>query len=372
MVQFSTGATRSGVVIARLSSGAITVSNRSSKANTITVDVDGYVPGSAVPVTTEASVAHYLDGLKGTSADPATMRGYADADAGRSDVPGLVLFDVGAQSITSPPLTKNYPGVALANSNPLVRITYAKLVADIQAYADEFATATGNSAVTIAVGTNNDGASDPKDPNYYAFDLRGTAWATKVITPLHNAAPKGVTVLAADDIESAFSSTEAQARTWEASYQAALPADASSGVRLIYNGDANSCPRTPGVTGRTCAYGWTQSDYYALAYNHGHVKVLPQVFFGYEAAKWANIDRNGNGTSSRDGPDVRRRAHRPFARRLALRRRRCARRAVPRAVSRGGVARRRRGGRLLLGGSPGAVLGGGRCRFGPWTRRRVP
>ncbi|MBE7189415.1 hypothetical protein [Jatrophihabitans endophyticus] len=300
VVQFSTGSTRSGEIVAAVDSGGrVTVANHSTKAEKVAIDVDGYVPGTTVPAASETSVAHYLAALKGTSADPATMRGYADADAAAGVQ--FVLFDVGAQSITGPQLSAENPGVSLANTAHVVRLPYATLVTDLEAYTDEYAAQAADTHVEVAVGTNNDGDFDAKSTTYYAPAARGSAWATQVIRPLRShlaATPPdaNVTALAADDIEYGFSSTEAQAWTWENHYLSAIGA---GGVQLIYNGDANSCPRTPGTTGQTCTPGWTQTDYYELAYNHGHVRVLPQVFYGFEGARWANIDATGSGSSRR-------------------------------------------------------------------------
>ena len=59
------------------------------------------------------------------------------------------------------------------------------------------------------------------------------------------AAPAGLNVVGANDIESAdFSGTEAQAEQWEQAYLA-VDNTADAVGNLIYNGSADGCPTTP-------------------------------------------------------------------------------------------------------------------------------
>jgi hypothetical protein len=253
------------------------------------VDVLGYVPGNAVPAPDRTASARYLDALTGGAGhlkqNQETMSGYGCSDA--SQGVQLELLDVGAQTVTKP-LSPTTPGVALALSGtPPVRLSYADLTNAIEAYLDGYNTCRNGTTVTLAIGTNNDG-----DWHAYGAKKRGADWASKVINPLRTyATTKGypVTVIGADDIEAAFASTEAQAATWETTYLQATSAT------LIENGDANDCPTEFGQTGRTCAYGWTQRQYYALAHHGDRIEVLPQIFYPTEAAKWANIDATGGG-----------------------------------------------------------------------------
>ena len=111
------------------------------------------------------------------------------------------------------------------------------------------------------------------------------------------AAPAGLTVVGANDIESTdFSGTEAQAVQWEQAY---LAVDNTAGAvgNLIYNGSADGCPSSLGVTHQTCANGWTQADYYQLTHGLGatRLQALPQVYNGAQPVQWANIDATGGG-----------------------------------------------------------------------------
>jgi hypothetical protein len=276
--------------------GKFTLRNDSAGKTRIQIDVRGYVPANAVPVPDGTASARYLDALTDGQRDPnylasneQTMRNFGCSDAGQGVQ--FELLDVGAQSVTGPQLSKSNRGVALAltGSQP-VRLDYADLTDAVESYLVGYADPAcnkGGTRLNLAVGTNNDG-----DFTGYHAKLRGTDWARLVIDPLLTYADQHslpIRVVGANDIEAAFASTEAQAQTWEDNYLATTTAN------LIENGDANDCPSAFGTTGKTCAFGWTQGQYYRLAHNGTRIHVLPQVFYPAEAAKWANIDATGGG-----------------------------------------------------------------------------
>jgi hypothetical protein len=276
--------------------GEFVLRNESAGRTRVQVDVRGYVPANGVPVPGGTASARYLDTLTDAQRDPGylagnetTMRTFGCADAAQGVQ--FELLDVGAQSVTGPQLGSADPGVALALSGPQpARLDYADLTDAIESYLTGYADSScnkGGTGLTLAVGTNNDG-----DFAAYPAGARGADWASEVIDPLRTFADQNgyrVRVAGANDIEAAFASTEAQAEAWENSYLATTSAD------LIENGDANDCPTTPGATGSTCAFGWTQRQYYQLAHRGTRIRVLPQVFYPAEAAKWANIDATGGG-----------------------------------------------------------------------------
>ena len=151
-------------------------------------------------------------------------------------------------------------------------------------------------SATVALGTNSDGAFT--GTNAYSATDRGTDWAAQLVAPLRAVAPRGLTVVGANDIESGdFAATREQAMDWERAY---LAVDNSAGGvgALIYNGSADGCPTTLGLTGTACGSGWTQADYYLLAHglDPARILVLPQVYTAGQAVQWANIDAAGAGT----------------------------------------------------------------------------
>jgi hypothetical protein len=154
-------------------------------------------------------------------------------------------------------------------------------VTAVQAYLDGFGAASG---VTVAVATNNDAT----DWTHYPAATRGRDWATKVVNVL--TPPTGVMAVGADDIEGGFFSTEAQAQAWETAYLGA-----ASTKKLIFAGSADGCPTTFGATGQTCAFGWTQAQFYALAggKNPTQIQALPQIYLPEQAVQWADIDVTG-------------------------------------------------------------------------------
>jgi len=202
------------------------------------------------------------------------------------------LLDVGAQTVTKP-LSAQNPGVALALSGGKqpVRLNYADLTDAIKAYLDAYADrqCNGGTSLTLAIGTNNDG-----DFKAYPATRRGQDWATQVIDSLRTYVSSksysvNIDIVGANDIEAAFASTEAQAMAWENAYLG------NTKAQLIMNGDANDCPTQFGRKGRSCAYHWTEQQYYQLAHLGSRIEVLPQIFYPTEAIKWANIDATGGG-----------------------------------------------------------------------------
>jgi hypothetical protein len=201
--------------------------------------------------------------------------GCDDAQAGAT----LVLLHVGAQSITAP-LSAENPGVALSSTSPVVRLTYPQLRAAIDAYTSGY-TGCGSADVTVAIGTNNDG-----DFSTYTATKKGADWATEVMNKV--TARAHVTLVGANDIEAGFAGSLADAQDWETAYLD------NTSANLIFAGSADGCPTTYGATGQTCAFGWTQAQYYALAGGiDPRIQALPQIYLSDQAAQWANIDATG-------------------------------------------------------------------------------
>ena len=172
-IQYAAGMLQANTAIVSLSaSGAIDILNNGAGTVNLTVDVVGWVLESTLSAPTATS-SRYLDDLTGDDAhDTAVMRQHAAADATGSPTKRFELLDVGAQSRHAP-LSAANPGVALALTDPTVRLTYAQLVSAIQAYVNAFADHLASGAkATIAVGTNNSGnftdSSDPTNPIYPA------------------------------------------------------------------------------------------------------------------------------------------------------------------------------------------------------------
>lgn len=97
-------------------------------------------------------------------------------------------------------------------------------------------------------------------------------------------------MVGASDIEGGFFSTEAQAEAWEAAYLTA-----ATTKKIIFNGSADGCPTGYGATGKTCAFAWTQANYYKLAggMDPSRIQGLPQVYLPGQADQGANIDATG-------------------------------------------------------------------------------
>jgi hypothetical protein len=274
VLDFGDGRSASNVALVPVSSGGrFTVHNTARTAIGLAVDVDGYVPATTLPNPAKTATARYVRDITGAAGDVTTMQaeGAADAAAGYA----FVLLDIGAQA-------NDRTGVVLSATT--TKLTYGQLVTALDAYVDGFAT--GNHAGTVAVGTNN-GADDWTN---YPAAQRGSDWATQVVLPAAAHAATNVTVIGANDLEAAFSSTEPQAAAWKTAFLAQLP---GTGTALVYNGSADFCPKTWTVNA-PCNFGWTERALYGLA-GGSRTVVLPQVYFGYMATQWAMINKTGGG-----------------------------------------------------------------------------
>jgi hypothetical protein len=270
-LQFRAGEQVSDLAVVPVTAtGKITVVNRSSGALHLVIDVSGYYLKSdlTLPATSPSRYVRNLTGDATSNASKMMAEGHADAAAGAK----LVVLDIGAQ-------LNDKSGVQLSATK--TKITYDQLADALKAYLTGFGPASG---VTIAVATNN----DANDWTHYPAGTRGNDWANKVVDQL--VPPAGVTVVGADDIEGAFFSTEAQAQAWETAYLSA-----ATTKKLIFVGSADGCPTTFGATGKSCSFGWTQAQYYALAggTNPTHIQALPQIYLPQQAVQWAGIDATG-------------------------------------------------------------------------------
>lgn len=281
---------RSALAIVRPSpSGWVKVRNNAASGAHVAIDVVGYVAAVNKPVAgpPAPSNSHYIR-TQYTAQDLYNI-GYNDAMDGSS----FVLLDLGAQSMTG--RLAGVGGITLSHTT--TRLKYRELQDDLVGDGNTVGYFTGlangppNQRVTVAIGTNNDGAFS--GTNAYPAAARGRRWAN-FIAGLRQAAPPDITVVGANDIESSFAGTEAQAETWTKAYLAADNTGNRVGP-LIYNGSADGCPSTLGVVGRSCAYGWTQADYYALTHGLGssRIQALPQVYNAAQPRQWANIDATG-------------------------------------------------------------------------------
>lgn len=274
-LQWGAGQTTSNVLFVPVSSdGSFALHNASAGSVTISVDIDGYVPGTAAPVPAAKAVAHYASDLAGPNPSGALgAEGTADAENHAT----FVLLDIGAQA---------NDGKGVVPSGTSKEINYEVLRADLGAYVQAFANAGGTG--TIAFGTNNDGTDWTK----YPAAKRGADWWNLVVSQIATRA--GVTLVGADDIEPGFFSTVGEALAWETAY---LDADTTGHSQLYFNGSADGCPMT-WTAGATCAFKWTEQNLYDLATGNKHASrthALPQVYFGYMATQWAEIDRTGGG-----------------------------------------------------------------------------
>ncbi len=288
VLDYAPGRTDSSVVEVPLSAGALRVHNVSHGSVQLTADVVGFVAGRTL-TPPPTSISRYLGDLTGdqtTDLQKMHDHGCADANAMTRPGPRFVLLDVGAQSVTGRLAGKG--GVSLTETVKTVRLTYLELVSRLQSYIDAFADCGTGKPATIAVGTNNDGAWDPRGDNYYKPADRGHDWAYNVVNLLTSA--RGVTAVGANDIEPGFTGSQAQALTWEKSYL-----DAANTKRLIFNGSADGCPDAFGADSAFCARDYTQRGLYQLAHSNGRVTAVPQIYGPSMAAQWANIDRVGGG-----------------------------------------------------------------------------
>jgi hypothetical protein len=270
-VNYAVGQTVADLVIAPVAAGKVTIYNGGSGSVHVFVDVAGYVLATdhSPPPT---SVSHYVRTVEGHFADSTDAGlGCADATAGSP----FVLLDIGAQ-------LNDKTGVALTVVD--TKVTYAGLVGAVNGYLTSFAGCADGRAATVALGTNNGG-----DFSAYAAAARGKDWADKVVDAV--AVPSGVTVMGANDIEGAFSSTEQQAEDWENAFVA------NTTKTLVFNGSADGCPTTYGAPNRTCAFGWTEADYVTLAGGHSaRIVALPQMYTPAQAVQWGNIAASAGGT----------------------------------------------------------------------------
>jgi hypothetical protein len=274
VLQFAAGQTMSNVVLAPISGGNIEVHNSSAGATALVVDIDGYVPATAVGTPTTKGTARYVRNIvDGGVGDQATMTAEGQADAANGNA--FVLLHIGAQSTDK-------AGVVLSATEK--KLTYPQLVTALQAYRTGFAA--GGHTGRIAVATNNSG----DNWSAYTGADRGTDWATKVIQPLRTGAPAGVDVIGAADFEAGFVSTEPQAESWKNQFLANMP---GSNEALVFIGSADFCAKT-WTAGSACNFGWTYQKLYGLA-GGARTLALPQVYFGYMATEWAEIDATGGG-----------------------------------------------------------------------------
>jgi hypothetical protein len=300
-VRVDPGQTAAGLSFVRTSrKGTIKIRAYGPRAMQLSVDVIGYVAAKNAPPVgpPTPSASHYLRKIiDGGSSDAQNMAGLGCDDAMNSST--FVLLEFGAQSKTA--TLAKHPGVRLSGTD--TRLTYDQLktalLGDQQTngFVTGFDNCRSEHPATIALGTNNDGSFSGKDG--YSATKRGADWAD-FVAGIRAAAPAGLTVVGANDIEAKdFSGTEAQAEQWEHTYLAADNTNSAVGY-LVYNGSADGCPSTLGVTNRTCAVGWTQSDYYRLTHglNPARIRALPQVYNSAQPVQWANIDATGGGAIS--------------------------------------------------------------------------
>jgi hypothetical protein len=255
---------------------------------------------SAPPIST----SRYVRNIHGVSTDLTAMRNAGCVD-GRNNPPGrpyLAVLHVGAQ------YSNVNGGWGVMLSATVRTITNGALIAAVNAYADGYASCMASySMATIAIATNNDnsqgsiGADDCRHSNPDALGAAGgTVWGRNVINPIraHAAARPQITIAGGNDIEPGFEGCAWQAEAWTKAYLAASPAP------YVFIGSADGCPyRAPGQTG-TCNYGWTQLQFYNLAYGFARNRMLPapQIYFDSMAQQWANMSYVG---VSRGGSAIR-------------------------------------------------------------------
>ncbi len=279
-VQFSTGRSTSDVALVQVSStGKINLYNASSRGLSVFVDVVGFVRGTTI-TPPPVSTGRYVRNISGAPSDAATMDSEGCQD-GR-DGSALVLLELGAQSMTG--RLAGTGGIALTQTNPVVRVTYSELSDALTGYLNGFHRCAPEWSATIALGTNNDGVFSDSLSAYPAPD-RGKDWANRLVDPLRSAAPSGLDVVAANDIEAGFAGTLAQVRAWERGYYAATD------TTLIVNGSLDGCPTDFGRTATPCDRGWTLADYAGLTRHGTQTRVLPQIYVPEQARQWANLDR---------------------------------------------------------------------------------
>ncbi len=249
----------------------------------LVVDVLGYVRADKMPIV--ASTSRYVRNLTGDPSDVTTMHneGCADAQVTATGVQHLVLLHIGAQNLSG----STWRVVLSATSTVL---TDAQLVTAVNGYVDGYvACRTSTDPITVAIGTNNDGADGARDT------AAGTEWADGVVDPVaaHAAGQAGVVIAGANDIESDFTGLESEAEGWTRAYLAATSAP------YVFAGAATGCSTT-GVGG-LCKWDWTQRNYYDLAHgiSPSRILALPQIYFSVNAAQWKYISLAGASGSDR-------------------------------------------------------------------------
>lgn len=250
----------------------------------------GFHPGDAVSRQSMAAFLHRWDAPAPAvsvsryvrTSDQQVMQA-AGADDAATDAtdkvsPRLHLLQTGAQTNSATQIElAGGPGVVLTGGTD-IRLTYAQLVALLGAYIQGYANAAQGAAVTIAIGTNSDG-----DFSTYTATQKAKDWWAEVVAPLRSAAPPGVTIVGANDMEPGFAATAPQAANWKSAFLAA-----SGDAQLILNGSADGCPTKFGNTTSTCDNGWTPEQLKAL-YSGSQVSALPQIYLQAQADQWANI-----------------------------------------------------------------------------------
>jgi hypothetical protein len=288
-LNFSKGQTVPNLVLTQVSTaGTVTFYNGSAGTVQILADVSGYIAKADAPLPA-TSTSRYVRNLSGVASDATTMHQQGCADAASRST--FVLLVLGAQSnnntvpsANATVLSATNPGVRLTVQGSVVRLSYPQVVSAVNAYTLGYATC-GAASVTVAVGTNNDGAT----PAYPAA-RKGADWANEVVDRLTG--HPNMTLSGANDIEASFGGTQAEALAWETSYLGATAA------KLVYAGSADGCPSAFGSTADCAAAAgqvgpnWTRANYARLA--HGlaptRISALPQIYYGSQAGQWANIN----------------------------------------------------------------------------------
>ncbi len=274
-VSFPAGQNTSVLVTAPVGpDGKVLLYNGTTGSLQLVADVLGYYRADQLPIV--ASTSHYVRNLTGAASDVSTMNaeGCSDAQANAAGIQHLVLLDVGAQNLSGTTWR-----VQLSATSTV--ITDAQLVTAVNGYVDGYASCrSGTDPATIAIGTNNDGAT-ATDRSTAA----GTEWANNVVEPVgqHAAAHAGIVIAGANDIEPDFTGLESEAEAWTRAYLAATSAP------YVFAGAASGCPTT--ATAGACNYQWTQGNFYNLAHgiSPSRILALPQIYYADNAQQWKYI-----------------------------------------------------------------------------------
>ncbi|MBV9592167.1 MAG: hypothetical protein JO147_00005, partial [Actinobacteria bacterium] len=233
------------------------------------------------------STSRYIRNLSSNTTTNATImtdEGCADAHANPAGHPYVTLLDFGAQIS----LNGGY-GVQLTVTT--IRISNAAVIAAVRSYIDGYtACMAAPTHLSVAIGTNNDG------PDTLLGAAGGALWASGVINPLSAyAAPKGVEIIGANDMEPGFSGSMAQAADWLNGYLGA------TGASFLFFGSADGCPTTLGATTGSCNYAWTLDGLYQLAFGASPQRSLamPEIYVNAQARQWTNISLTGYNATGR-------------------------------------------------------------------------